>query len=198
MKFPPITGGSTNVLISIAKLLQKHLAPRLRRAPAAAEVADGGDIGSDAAISQAGLTMTGLGQSRYQGCYLDHDTVASSVLEQHSEKIKPRADYLAARGVLTLQTCSRIEFYGEENALRNIPSEAFAGLPFTCIEGAAAIRQRFAEIASGIRSPILGERNIIQQLEGAYKRLDPNLPIARIARQGIDVGLAVRGKHHHG
>nr|WP_050783522.1 hypothetical protein [Methylobacterium nodulans] len=116
-------------------------------------------------------------------------------LAQHSEKIKKMAQALAAKGVLTLQTCSRTEFYGEETALRNIPSEAFAGLPFRSIEGAAAIGQRFAEIASGGRSQILGERNIIQQLEDAYKRGDPNLPIFQIARQGIDFGLTARERH---
>ncbi|WP_280113426.1 hypothetical protein [Methylobacterium nodulans] len=136
--------------------------------------------------------MTGLRQIEFRGRCVDHQMNAPSAIARHSDKIKPMADNLAAIGVFTLPTCSRVEFYSEENALVNIPSEVFAGFDFRPIEGAAAIMQRIAEIASGVRSRILGERNIIQQLEGAYKRLDPNLPIARIARQGIDFGLTAR------
>ncbi|ACL59872.1 hypothetical protein [Methylobacterium nodulans] len=131
----------------------------------------------------------------FLGLYVDHRTSGPSAIAQYSEKIKSMADDLAASGVLLVPTCSRVEFYGEAPALRNIPSEVFADFDFRRIEGEHEIAQRVAEIASGVRSPILGERNIIQQLEGAYKRLDPNLPIARIARLGIDIGLTVRERH---
>ncbi|WP_084673767.1 hypothetical protein [Methylobacterium sp. WSM2598] len=132
---------------------------------------------------------------KFVGHYADHRMTSPTEIARYSERIKKMAEDFAKDEILLVATCSRVEFYGEESALRNIPVEVFAGFPFDRIEGAAAIGRRLAEIVSGAQSRILGERNIIQQLENAYKRGDQNLPIFQIARWGVDIGLAARERH---
>ncbi|WP_084673772.1 hypothetical protein [Methylobacterium sp. WSM2598] len=132
---------------------------------------------------------------KFVGIYADHRMTSLPLIDSYSKKSTKMLYDFAANGILLVATCSRVEFYGEENALRNIPGEVFTSFPFDRIEGAAAVGRRLAEIVSGAQSRILGERNIIRQLEAAYKRRDPNLPIFQIARWGIDIGLVARERH---
>jgi len=113
-------------------------------------------------------------------------------MAQHSAKIKPLATDLARSGVLLVATCLRVEVYGEKPALRNLDSTIFSDLSCEHIEGAPAITQRLAEIASGAHSQILGENYISDQLTKAIELLDPNLPIFQIVRLAIDIGRASR------
>ncbi|RWF65076.1 hypothetical protein [Mesorhizobium sp.] len=130
--------------------------------------------------------------SELLGLYVDHQMTSPSAMAQHSAKIKPIANDLARRGVLLVATCLRVEVYGEERALRNIDSTIFSDVSCRRIEGAAAVAQRLAEIASGAHSQILGEAYISDQLAKAIERLDPNLPVFQIVRLAIDIGRASR------
>ncbi|EJB07120.1 glutamyl-tRNA reductase [Rhizobium leguminosarum bv. trifolii WSM597] len=130
--------------------------------------------------------------SRLLGLWVDHQMTSPLVMAQHSAKVKPIAAELGRCGVLPVITCLRVEFYGEETALRNIDSTILSGFTRGRIEGAAAIAQRLAEIAAGAQSQILGENYISDQLSTAIKLLDPNLPIFQIAQMAIDIGRASR------
>ncbi|TIQ39098.1 MAG: hypothetical protein E5X49_29275 [Mesorhizobium sp.] len=126
------------------------------------------------------------------GLYSDHQMTAPIAVAQRSAQVKPLATDLARSGVLLVATCARIELYGEEPALRNIDSKIFSDFAYGRIEGAAAITQRLAEIASGAHSQILGESYISDQLKKAIESVDPNLPIFQIARSAIAMGRAAR------
>ncbi|WP_081163213.1 hypothetical protein [Ensifer aridi] len=130
--------------------------------------------------------------SELLGLYIDHQLTAPFAVAQLSAKVKPLATDLARSGVLLLATCVRVEVYGEEHALRNIDSTIFSGFSYEPIEGAAAIVQRLAEIASGAHSQILGESYISYQLANALEFVNPNGPIFQIARFAIDIGRAAR------
>lgn len=126
------------------------------------------------------------------GHYIDHQMTTPFAMAQLSAKIKPLATDLAERGILLIATCVRVEAYGDEPALSTIESTMFSGLSYERIEGAAAIAQRLAEIASGAHSQILGESYVSHQLAKAIELIDPTLPISQIARLAIDVGRAAR------
>ncbi|RWB69701.1 hypothetical protein [Mesorhizobium sp.] len=126
------------------------------------------------------------------GLYVDHQMTSPFIMAQHSAKIKPIANNLARSGVLLIATCLRVEVYGEEPALRNVYSTIFSGFLCERIEGASAIAQRLAEIASGAHSQILGENYIADQLAKAIERLDQHFPIVQIVRLAIDIGRASR------
>ncbi|MER9420757.1 hypothetical protein NKI95_33775 [Mesorhizobium sp. M0306] len=130
--------------------------------------------------------------SELLGFYVDHQMTSPFAMAQHSAKIKPIANDLARSGVLLVTTCLRVEAYGQEPALRNIDRTIFSDFLSVRIEGAAAITQRLAEIASGVHSQILGENYISDQLANAIARLDPNLPIFQIVRLAIDIGRGSR------
>ncbi|MER8708906.1 hypothetical protein NKH49_25665 [Mesorhizobium sp. M1088] len=130
--------------------------------------------------------------SKFLGLYVDHQMTSPFAMAQHSAKIKPIANDLARSGVFLVTTCLRVEIYGQEHALRNIDNTIFSDFSSERIEGAAAITQRLAEIASGAHSQILGENYISDQLAKAIELLDPNLPIFQIARLAIDIGRASR------
>ncbi|RUW86373.1 hypothetical protein EN833_33160 [Mesorhizobium sp. M4B.F.Ca.ET.190.01.1.1] len=130
--------------------------------------------------------------SEFLGLYVDHQMTSPFAMAQHSAKIKPIANDLARRGVLLVTTCLRVEIYGQEHALRNIDNTIFSDFSSERIEGAVAITQRLAEIASGAHSQILGENYISAQLTKAIELLDPNLPIYQIVRLAIDIGRASR------
>lgn len=129
------------------------------------------------------------------GLYVDHQMTSPLAMAEHSAKIKPLTTDLAKSGVLLVATCLRVEIYGEEIALGNIGSTIFPGFSCERIEGAAAIAQRLAEIASGAHSQILGENYISDQLAKAIESVDPNLPIVQIARTAIGTGCAARERH---
>ncbi|RUY08017.1 hypothetical protein EOA25_14625 [Mesorhizobium sp. M2A.F.Ca.ET.040.01.1.1] len=126
------------------------------------------------------------------GLYTDHHMTAPLAVAQHSSQIKPLATDLARSGILLVTTCARVEVYGEESALRDIDSTIFSGISYERVEGAAAIAQRLAEIASSAHSQILGESYISDQLAKAIEFVSPNLPIFQIARLAIDIGRAAR------
>ncbi|RWK87206.1 MAG: hypothetical protein EOR52_19060 [Mesorhizobium sp.] len=126
------------------------------------------------------------------GLYVDHQMTAPLAVAQHSAQMKPLATDLARFGILVVTTCARVEVYGEESVLRNVDSTIFSGFSYARIEGAAAIAQRIAEIASSAHSQILGESYISDQLAKAIEFLDPNLPIVQIARLAIETGRAAR------
>ncbi|MER8396363.1 hypothetical protein NKH10_31955 [Mesorhizobium sp. M1340] len=128
------------------------------------------------------------------GLYVDHQMTSPFAMAQHSAKIKPIANDLARSGVLPVTTCLRVEVYGKGPALSNIDSTIFSGFSCERIEGAVAIAQRLAEIASGTHSQILGENYISDQLWRAIELLDPNLPIFQIAQLAINIGCAVRDR----
>ncbi|MER8824519.1 hypothetical protein NKH70_33275 [Mesorhizobium sp. M0991] len=130
----------------------------------------------------------------FAGFYVDHRMTSPLVMAQHSAKIKPIAKELARSGVLLITTCLRVEVYGQEHALRSVDKKIFSGFSSERVEGAAAITQRLAEIASGAHSQILGENYISSQLEDSIGLLDPNLPIFQIARLAIDIGRASRAR----
>ncbi|MER8396377.1 hypothetical protein NKH10_32070 [Mesorhizobium sp. M1340] len=130
--------------------------------------------------------------TRLLGFYVDHHITSPSAMAQHSAKVKPIANDLARNGILLVATCLRVEVYGEEPALRDIDSTIFSDTSYERIEGAAAIAQRLAEIASGAHSQILGEAYVSDQLAKSIERLDQNLPIFRIVRLAVDVGRASR------
>lgn len=130
--------------------------------------------------------------SELLGLYVDHQMTSPSAMAQHSAKIKPLGNDLARSGVLLVTTCLRVEVYGEEPALENMDSTIFSDFSCERIEGAAAIAQRLAEIASGAHSQILGENYISDQLAKAIEFLDPNLPIFQLARLAINIGCAAR------
>ncbi|MEX2746469.1 hypothetical protein AB3480_36155 [Rhizobium mongolense] len=132
--------------------------------------------------------------SELLGCYVDHLMTSPSAMAQYSAKIKPMAGNLAISGVLLVATCLRVEVYGEKPALKNIDGTIFANILYKRIEGTTAIAQRLAEIASGAHSQILGENYISDQLTKAIELLDPNLPVAQIARLAIDVGCRSRDR----
>ncbi|WP_085033626.1 hypothetical protein [Ensifer aridi] len=133
--------------------------------------------------------------SELLGLYIDHQMAAPLAVAQHSAKIKPLASDLARTGVLPITTCARVEVYGEEPALREIDSTIFSGISHERIEGAAAIAQRLAEIASGAHSQILGESYVSDQLAKAIEFGNPNLPIFQIAQLAIEIGRAARERH---
>ncbi|MER9075444.1 hypothetical protein NKH80_21975 [Mesorhizobium sp. M0904] len=126
------------------------------------------------------------------GLYSDHRMVEPVAIAQRSSKVKPLAADLKRKGVLLVATCARIEIYGEEPALKNVTSTIFSNLAHGRIEGAPAIAQRLAEIASAAHSQILGESYISDQLEKAIEPVDPNFPIFQIARSAIAMGRAAR------
>ncbi|MER8547988.1 hypothetical protein NKH41_19955 [Mesorhizobium sp. M1169] len=126
------------------------------------------------------------------GLYSDHRMVEPVAIAQRSSKVKPLATDLKRKGVLLVATCARIEIYGEEPALKNVTSAIFSNLAHGRIEGAPAIAQRLAEIASAAHSQILGESYISDQLEKAIEPVDPNFPIFQIARSAIAMGRAAR------
>ncbi|MFK0692109.1 hypothetical protein ACFX5Q_28475 [Mesorhizobium sp. IMUNJ 23033] len=130
--------------------------------------------------------------SKLLGLYSDHQMTSPLAVAQHSAQIKPLATDLARSGVLLVTTCARVEVYGEETVLRNVDSTIFSGFSYVRIEGAAAIAQRLAEIASSAHSQILGESYISDQLAKAIEFLSPNLPIFQIARLAIETGRAAR------
>ncbi|RWP57386.1 MAG: hypothetical protein E5V60_03645 [Mesorhizobium sp.] len=132
--------------------------------------------------------------SEFAGFYVDHQMTSPLAMAQHSAKIKPIANDLARSGVLLVTTCLRVEVYGQEHALRNIDSTIFSDFSSERIEGATAITQRLAEIASGAHSQILGENYISDQLAKSIELLDPNLPIFQIVRLAIDIGRASRAR----
>ncbi|AGS25301.1 hypothetical protein [Rhizobium etli] len=133
--------------------------------------------------------------SEFLGLYIDHQKTEPFAVAQHSAKMKTLATELAKVGILLLTTCVRVEAYGEKPALRSINSTLFSGFSYERIEGAAAIVKRLAEIASGAHSQILGESYISHQLVKTLEFIDPNLPIFKIARLGIDIGRAARERH---
>lgn len=126
------------------------------------------------------------------GFYTDHRMTSPSATARLSAKIKPLATDLATKGVLLIATCVRVEAYGDEIALRNIDRAIFSGLSHGHIEGAAAIAQRLAQIASSAHSQILGESYVSHQLAKAIELVNPNLPIFQIARLALDIGRAAR------
>ncbi|MCK1480654.1 hypothetical protein IVB27_39530 [Bradyrhizobium sp. 197] len=126
------------------------------------------------------------------GFYTDHQMTTPFTMAQISAKIKPLATDLGRSGVLLVATCVRVEAYGDESALRNMDSTIFCGLSCKRIEGAAAISQRLAEIASSAHSQILGESYVSDQLEKAIELIDQTLPIFQIARFALDIGRAAR------
>ncbi|ESY15386.1 hypothetical protein [Mesorhizobium sp. LNJC394B00] len=130
--------------------------------------------------------------SKLVGFYRDHQMTAPLAVAQQSAQMKPLAADLARSGILLVTTCARVEVYGEESAISNINSTIFSGSSYEHIEGAAAIAQRLAEIASSAHSQILGENYISDQLAKALEFVDPNLPIFQIARLAIDTGRAAR------
>ncbi|PBB58147.1 MULTISPECIES: hypothetical protein [Mesorhizobium] len=132
--------------------------------------------------------------SEFAGFYVDHQMTSPFAMAQHSAKIKPIAHDLARTGVLLVTTCLRVEVYGQEYALGGIDSTIFSGFSSERVEGAAAISQRLAEIASGAHSQILGENYISDQLVKSIELLDPNLPIFQIVRLAIDIGRASRAR----
>ncbi|RDJ04306.1 hypothetical protein [Rhizobium grahamii] len=132
--------------------------------------------------------------NRLIGLYIDHQMTSPLAMAKHSAKIKPLATDLARSGVLLIATCLRVEVYGDEPSLRNIDSTIFSDVSYEHIEGAAAIAQRLAEIASGAHSQILGENYISDQLTKAVELLDQNLPISQIVRFAIDIGRASRAR----
>ncbi|UVK35854.1 hypothetical protein LHFGNBLO_006085 (plasmid) [Mesorhizobium sp. AR10] len=130
--------------------------------------------------------------SKLLGLYSDHQMTAPLTVAQHSAQIKPLAADLARSGILVVTTCARVEVYGEEPALRDVDTTIFSGFSYARIEGAAAIAQRLAKIASSAHSQILGESYIGDQLTKAIELVNPNLPIFQIARLAIDTGRAAR------
>ncbi|MGL9623921.1 hypothetical protein QRQ56_38830 [Bradyrhizobium sp. U531] len=126
------------------------------------------------------------------GLYVDHRMSAPLAIAQLSDKTKPLATDLGKAGVLLLATCARVEVYAEVTALKDINSTVFSGFSYERVEGAVAIAQRLAEIASSAHSQILGESYIGQQLLKSTEFLCPNFPIFEVARAAIDTGRAVR------
>jgi len=126
------------------------------------------------------------------GLYIDHKMNAPLTIAQVSEKIKPLSADLGRAGILLVATCARVEVYGEATALKEVNSTIFSGLSYERVEGAFAITQRLAEIASSVHSQILGESYISQQLAKATKFVSPTFPICQIARSAINMGRAVR------
>lgn len=126
------------------------------------------------------------------GIYIDHRMTTPFAMAQLSGKIKLLATDLARSGVLLLATCVRVEAYGDETALRNIDKTMFSGFLHQRIEGAAAIAQRLAEIASSAHSQILGESYVSHQLAKSIELVNPNAPISQVARFALDIGRAAR------
>ncbi len=126
------------------------------------------------------------------GLYTDHQMTGPLGIAQLSEKIKPLARDFGRSGCLLVATCARVEIYGEERAVRDVSRTVFSGFSCERVEGAGAITQRLAEIASGAHSQILGESYISQQLAKATESLSPDIPIFQIARWAIDAGRVVR------
>lgn len=126
------------------------------------------------------------------GAYVDHQMTTPFAMAQLSARIKPLATDLARSGVVLLATCVRVEVYGDESALGNVDRTIFYGFSYKRIEGAAAIAQRLAEIASSAHSQILGESYVSHQLAKSIELVNPDLPIFQVARFALDMGRAAR------
>ncbi|WP_027535632.1 hypothetical protein [Bradyrhizobium sp. WSM3983] len=126
------------------------------------------------------------------GLYIDHQMTAPLAVAQLSEKIKPLAADLGRAGILLVATCARVEVYSDATALRDVNSMIFSDFSYGRVEGADAVAERLAEIASSAHSQILGESYISQQLAKATEFVTPNSLIFPIARYAIDTGRAVR------
>jgi glutamyl-tRNA reductase len=94
------------------------------------------------------------------------------------------------KNAAVLATCQRLEVYSAETSCRRF--EMFEGREPELVIGDESCLARLAEIAAGLRSEIIGERFIYNQVEQAfsYEDIDPSLKtfaeralsIARVAR----------------
>lgn len=95
--------------------------------------------------------------------------------------------------VITLSTCNRTEvyYYGEEGEYDNLYDDE--NFPSFRYKGRVAARH-VIEVASGIKSVVLGDRHVFHQMKEAYQNSDPKEPIHRLMRLVFQAAKRVQVK----
>ncbi|MEL6535690.1 MAG: glutamyl-tRNA reductase [Bacteroidota bacterium] len=92
-------------------------------------------------------------------------------------------EQFALRGIALLATCNRTELYLETDRVsaeavrdalicyvESLHGVALSKLPFRLLDGTADTVQHMLEVANGLRSAVLGDKQIIGQLKDAYQQ----------------------------
>lgn len=156
----------------------------------------------------------GTGHTTIVACGVDWETAALAERERCAAVANRAHDIVAhamsfdgIRGVVLLRTCNRFEWYADVEqgvSTQDVAAELMGvvGLPSKApslfsVSGRAAV-SRLMEIASGVRSQILGEDQIISQVREAQKEareahvMTPVLET--LFRMAVTAGKAVRTK----
>jgi len=95
---------------------------------------------------------------------------------------------------LLLSTCQRVELYTDDRYADPVSDHPLAP-EAVGIRGEAAVRRRLAEIAAGVRSRVLGERFVLQQLEAAGRRLPAGHVLGLVVAEAVGVARRLRAEH---
>lgn len=120
--------------------------------------------------------------------YIDDTTHPPEVLGELHLRLTDDPPPLSNSGML-LHTCQRIEWYGIDST-----SLAPVSLPKASktIFGHYQVCARLAQIAAGTRSLILGEKEILRQVEVAWKRLPSAHPLRRAVYEALELAIQAR------
>jgi glutamyl-tRNA reductase len=89
-------------------------------------------------------------------------------------------------GAVALETCHRMELYGEGRSIRDVPPGLTGG--FTIVEGRAAWRH-VIRVAVGLESAVVGEDQVLHQLRASVAAARGRGPLAPALDHLLDVAL---------
>ncbi len=123
--------------------------------------------------------------------YVDHTFFSPEKIGQlYSGQLENFIAGEKSRSVL-LTTCQRIEFYTTEsnNFLAHL------NLPYKELHGLQPIFNRLVSIVAGVKSHILGEKNIIKQVEIVKDGLADSNPFKDVFSKALEEGKICREEH---
>lgn len=94
-----------------------------------------------------------------------------------------------------LRTCERVEVYTSSGSTASQSAHPFSDVAVG-VGGAAAVRRRLAEIATGASSRLLGERFIAGQVERAGRTMPATHPLRELVAEAVRMARRVRVDHN--
>lgn len=125
--------------------------------------------------------------------YIDRSVLSYPSLAKVAKEATKHLEYIKSGENLVLITCQRIEIITNDW----IDTESIfttLGCDFHKLEGKDLVFSRLIEIACGLRSHILGERFIFNQLESAVKHLRTNSSVHQLVTAALRTALKLRNK----
>lgn len=130
-----------------------------------------------------------INQGSLSCAYIDASVLPMSQLAQLYHKLSLETTWHPPES-FCLVTCQRVEVYSMG------PPLDLSGLrDMVHLLDSVAVRQRLSEVAAGVRSHLLGERFILEQVERSARSLPVDHPITPLVVEAIEVAKQARQTH---